>query len=130
MKQLTIIGNLGYDAVIKESNGSKFIDFSVAVNEKYKKQDGTMVESTDWINCTHKHLGLAPFLKKGDKVMVQGNMKINVYQDKNKQWRAGVNLSAFNIMLLSNKKEEATNEQPAEAPAAASSDQPADDLPF
>jgi single-strand DNA-binding protein len=129
MKQLTIIGNIGNDAVIKESNGSKFIDFSVAVNEKYKKADGTTVESTDWISCTYKGLGLAPYLRKGDKVMVQGNMKINVFQDKNKQYRAGVNLNAFNIQLLSNKKEESPAENKT-VPQPSASEVPVDDLPF
>lgn len=125
MKQLTIIGNLGNDAIQKEANGAKFLEFSVAVNEKYKKADGTTVESTDWINCTYKGLGLLPFLKKGDKILVQGNMKVKAYQDKSNNWRAGVNLSAFNVQLLSNKKEEAG------APAEAAQDiQAADDLPF
>lgn len=130
MKQLIIIGNLGYDATIKESNGSKFIEFSVAVNEKYKKQDGTTVESTDWVNCTYRGLGLAPYLKKGDRVMVQGNMKVNVYQDKNKNWRAGINLNAFNVQLLSSKKDE--NETAANAATAAVNppEAVADDLPF
>jgi single-strand DNA-binding protein len=82
MKQLTIIGNLGFDAVIKEYNGQKFIEFSVAVNERYKKADGTQVETTDWINCTYRNLGLAPYLKKGDKILVQGKMSVNVYQGK------------------------------------------------
>jgi single-stranded DNA-binding protein len=43
MKQLTIIGNVGFDAVIKEINGNKFLEFSVAGNDRFKKQDGTTV---------------------------------------------------------------------------------------
>lgn len=126
MKQLTIIGNLGYDATVKESNGNKYLEFSVAVNERYKKQDGTQVESTDWINCTYRNLGLGQYLKKGDRILVQGNMKVNVYQGKDKQHRAGINLNAFNVQLLSSKKEE--GETTTETPAAVT--QTADDLPF
>lgn len=129
MKQLTIIGNLGFDATIKEINGNKFIEFSVAVNEKYKKQDGTSVETTDWINCTYRNIALAQYLKKGDRIMVQGNMKVNVFQStKDKQWRAGINLNAFNIQLLSSKKEEGETQGMATAPAAA--EEVASDLPF
>jgi single-strand DNA-binding protein len=126
MKQLTIIGNLGFDAVIKEYNGQKFIEFSVAVNERYKKADGTQVETTDWINCTYRNLGLGQYLKKGDRILVQGNMKVNVYQGKDKQHRAGINLNVYNVQLLSSKKEEGettTETTPAAQP-------PADDLPF
>jgi single-strand DNA-binding protein len=126
MKQLTIIGNLGFDAVIKEYNGQKFIEFSVAVNERYKKADGTQVETTDWINCTYRNLGLGQYLKKGDRILVQGNMKVNVYQGKDKQHRAGINLNVYNVQLLSSKKEE--GETTTETTPAAQS--PADDLPF
>jgi single-strand DNA-binding protein len=129
MKQLTIIGNLGFDAVIKEYNGQKFIEFSVAVNERYKKADGTQVETTDWINCTYRQLGLAPYLKKGDKILVQGKMSVNVYQGKDKTHRAGINLNAFNIQLLSSKKDEAENGGAASTPAP-TADAVADDLPF
>jgi single-strand DNA-binding protein len=128
MKQLTIIGNLGFDAVVKEHNGSKFIEFSVAVNERFKKADGTQVEKTDWINCTYRNIALAQYLRKGDRIMVQGNMNVNVFQsNKDKQWRAGINLNAFNVQLLSSKKDETetTTAAPAEQPQAV-----ADDLPF
>jgi single-strand DNA-binding protein len=126
MKQLTIIGNLGYDATVKESNGNKYLEFSVAVNERYKKQDGTQVESTDWINCTYRNLGLGQYLKKGDRILVQGNMKVNVYQGKDKQHRVGINLNVYNVQLLSSKKEE--GETTTETTPSAQS--PADDLPF
>jgi single-strand DNA-binding protein len=128
MKQLTIIGNIGFDAVIKEYNGQKFIEFSVAVNERYKKADGTQVETTDWINCTYRNLGLAPYLKKGDKILVQGKMSVNVYQAKDKTHRAGINLNAFNVQLLSSKKDDSENGNTTPAPAAAND--VADDLPF
>jgi single-strand DNA-binding protein len=128
MKQLTIIGNIGFDAVIKENNGNKFCEFSVAVNERFKKADGTQVETTDWINCSYRNIALTPYLRKGDKVMVQGNMKINVYQDKNKNYKAGVNLNVFNVQLLSSKKEEGAVTEGTAAPAAAP--QAIDDLPF
>jgi single-strand DNA-binding protein len=132
MKQLTIIGNLGYDATVKEINGNKFLEFSVAVNERFKKQDGTQVETTDWVSCTYRNIAVGQYLKKGDRILVQGNMKVAVYQAKDKSWRAGINLNVFNIQFLTSKKDE--SETPAEAgeqqqlnsSAAAATD----DLPF
>lgn len=126
MKQLTIIGNLGYDATVKESNGNKYLEFSVAVNERYKKQDGTQVESTDWINCTYRNLGLGQYLKKGDRILVQGNMRVNAYQGKDKQHRAGISLNVYNVQLLSSKKEEGETTTETAQPVT----QTADDLPF
>jgi single-strand DNA-binding protein len=110
MKSMKLIGHIGYDAIIKNINGTEFVDFSVAVNEKYKKADGTDVESTQWFSCSTKNIKLASFLKKGDPVYVEGNFKTTVYQDKDGKWNAGINLRAFNIQLLATKKDE-ENEQ-------------------
>lgn len=137
MKQLTIIGNVGFDAVVKEINGSKFLEFSVAVNERFKKQDGTTVESTDWINCAYRNIGLAPYIRKGDKILVQGNMKVNVYKDRNNNMRAGIQINATNVQLLGGSKREDGNS--AATSSTADNDQPlpmipgeapVDDLPF
>ena len=41
MIKMTVIGNIGADAVQRETNGRKYTTFNVAVSTKYKKQDGT-----------------------------------------------------------------------------------------
>lgn len=110
MKQLTVIGHIGYDATIKEVNGSRFIEFSVAVNESYAKQDGTKVESTQWFSCVSKNLKLTEYLKKGTQVHVQGNFNVNTYQDKNRNWCSGINVHATNVQLLTPKKDEETTQ--------------------
>ena len=106
MKQLTVIGHIGQDATIKDVNGNQYVDFSVAVNESYTKNDGTKVESTQWFSCSTKNLKIAEFLKKGTQVHVQGNFNVNTYQDKNRNWCTGINLHASNIQLLTPKKNE------------------------
>lgn len=106
MKQITIIGHIGADAVTRDNNGNQFVTFDVAVNEKYKKSDNTEVESTQWFSCTTHNLKYAPHLKKGDQVMVQGNFRTTVYQDKDRNWNAGIQLHAANIQLLTPKKDE------------------------
>jgi single-strand DNA-binding protein len=106
MKQLTVIGHIGNDATIKEVNGKRFVDFSVAVNESYTKQDGTKVESTQWFSCSTQNEKLVEFLKKGTQVHVQGNFQVKTYQDKNRQWCTGINLHASHIQLLTPKKNE------------------------
>ncbi len=106
MKQLTIIGHLGGDAVTKEVNGNSFASFSIAVNEKYKKSDGTEMESTTWFTCTTKKIKLTQFLKKGDRIMVQGNFKTTVYQDRDRNWKSGIDIHASNIQLLSERRDD------------------------
>jgi len=117
MKQLTIIGNIGYDAVIKEVNGSKFMQFTVAVNERFKNSLGQPVESTDWISCTSRHYALAQWLTKGKKVLCQGGLKINTYKDRNGDFKAGINMRVTHIEFLgATRKEE--SETPVKQDAA------------
>ena len=40
MFKVEMIGNLGADCEVKDSNGSKFVTFRLAHTEKYKQQDG------------------------------------------------------------------------------------------
>lgn len=41
MLAVTVIGNIGNDAEIKEFNGQKFIAFNVASTERYKDRQAT-----------------------------------------------------------------------------------------
>jgi single-strand DNA-binding protein len=106
MKSITITGHIGQDAVTKDVNGKKFVEFPVAVNESYSKNDGTKVESTTWFTCTTKTLSLAPFLKKGDPVAVHGNFKVNAFRDNQGDPKVGVDVYAYNVQLLASKKDE------------------------
>jgi len=113
MKQLTIIGHIGYDATIKEVNGSKFVQFTVAVNESYKKENGDKVEKTDWINCTTRTLALSQYLNKGKKIFAQGKMNVNVYKAKDNTYKAALNLNCSLIEFVGGaKKEEEPMGQP------------------
>jgi single-strand DNA-binding protein len=74
MIKLQIIGNLGNDAVKKETeSGKPFISFSVAHTEKFTS-NGEPKQKTTWVNCTWwtEKLGVLPYLKKGATVYVEG----------------------------------------------------------
>lgn len=105
MKLLTIIGNIGKDAAIKENNGKKQLMFSVAVNDNYKDAQGNKIERTDWISVFSNQLALAPYLLKGTKVFVQGNTSNRIYVGDDRQQRIGTTINAQIIQLLSSKKD-------------------------
>jgi len=103
MKQIQIIGNIGEDAYLVEHQNQKFLSFSVAVNEKYRKQNGENVEKTDWFKCTTNKESLLPYLKKGTKVFVHGTPKLEVYDSAGVQ-KANMKINALTIELLGAKK--------------------------
>lgn len=82
MLKIAVIGHLGKDAVVNSVNGKNVINFSVAHSEKYKDQAGTQVEKTTWIECAKwgESTAVAPYLKKGTQVYVEGTPEVSTYQ--------------------------------------------------
>ena len=74
MKQVTIIGNLGSNAVMRmTSDGRQLMSFNVAVNQGDK--------STLWFDCIGSmREKLFPYLVKGQCVCVMGDLSAEVYK--------------------------------------------------
>ena len=72
MFKATIIGNLGANAELHNENGSEFVTFKVAHNERFKSKDGTTNERSVWVSCilNGRADGLMPYLVKGATVAV------------------------------------------------------------
>lgn len=74
MKEITIIGNLGSNAVRRvASDGRELMTFNVAVNQGEK--------GAVWFNCVGTlREKLLPYLVKGQCVCVVGDLTANVYK--------------------------------------------------
>lgn len=96
-----IIGNIGIDAVRESANGSDYLRFSVAINEKRGE-----VQNTTWITVFSRQLGLQQYLKSGTKVYVHGKPSLKSYfNQKLNANQVSLSLSANSIELLSSKNE-------------------------
>lgn len=104
-----VIGNLGADAEVVTSNGQSFISLSIADSRKFKKQDGTEVTQTNWVdaiisNADHPVL---PYLKQGVKVCVIGNSSLRVYSSKkDRMMKAGQTIHVLSIELCGGSSDE------------------------
>lgn len=102
MFKVEFIGNLGADAEIKESNGSKFVTMRVALTDKWTTESGEKRESTTWADVTMSNTEskVIPFLKSGVKIFVRGNGSLRVYSSpKEKRMKAGIQCAATEIEL-------------------------------
>lgn len=137
MLQAMIIGNLGANASVKESNGRKFVSMNVAHTDRITS-NGQTVESTQWVSVSLNHYSgrLLPYLVKGAKVFVQGKLFTRIWKDRENNSNVGINILADTIELCGGRSDVAQTAtkspgSPATAPAAAS---PAaaneSDLPF
>lgn len=105
MLQCTIIGNIGADAVIKESEGREFVAFRVAHNETFTGADGTRKETSMWVDCTmscaNGRPAVVPYLKKGTAVCVTGNVSLRVYSsEKDRCMKAGMKIQVQKLELI------------------------------
>ena len=109
MFKVEIIGNLGADCEIKESNGSKFVTMRIAHTTSYVKDDGTKQESTIWVDVTlnNAESKVIPYLKQGVRVFVRGNGSLRVYSSKKDRcMKAGLAVSASEIELVGGQSED------------------------
>lgn len=87
INHVALVGYVGADPAVNEGrNGHEITTFSLAITERFKNKDGSMIERTDWhkIVCfgyTAKYV--ANYIRKGDLVSVEGKLKNNNYTDKN-----------------------------------------------
>ena len=138
MLKLIAIGNLGQDAIIKDVNGKKVIEFSIAHTEKFTSK-GTQQERTTWVNCAYwiEKTTIAQYLKKGTQVYVVGTPTTNAYTNKNNQLVADLRLRVNSVQLLGNKNSSgASPSSPNDAPSPSNdvsadyNNNTSDDLPF
>lgn len=102
MLQAILIGNIGADAELKNSNGNEFVTFRVAHNESWTDLAGTRHESTMWVDCTiNGKPRVFDFLKAGTLVCVMGTLTTRVYSSqKERCMKAGITISVRTVELL------------------------------
>lgn len=102
MIKVEVIGNLGADCEVKQSNGNKFGACRLAHTEKYTDAQGNVHESTMWVDIVipDAENKVIPYLKAGVKVFVRGNASLRVYSSqKDRCMKAGLTINAREIEL-------------------------------
>ena len=102
MIKLQVIGNLGKDCVTNQVNGKSVMNFTVAHTEKFKDAQGNQQDRTIWVECAYwsDRTGVAPYLKKGTQVYVEGTPEIKTYPKKDGTTGASLNLRVVSVQLL------------------------------
>lgn len=122
VNKVILLGNVGQDPGVRSlDNGIKVANFTLATTERgYTLKNGTQVpDKTEWHNIVVWR-GLAEvvekYVKKGDKLYLEGKIKTRSYDDKQGVKRYVTEIYVDNLELLT----------PKAAPVA----KPKDNLPF
>jgi single-strand DNA-binding protein len=107
MNKAMVIGNLGSDPDVRYTqNGTPVATFSIATSERWKDKDGQMQETTEWHRIVVWR-ALAEvcreYLKKGDKVYIEGKMQTRKWQDSDGNDRFVTEIIARNMEMLGGK---------------------------
>lgn len=112
MLKLQVIGNLGADARLVNSNGNEFVSMRVAHSENYTV-NGQQATRTIWVDCTLNGNGgnLLQYLKKGAKVFVEGYPSFRVYDSAQNHCKmVGVQISVRSIELCGGSTDKVPSE--------------------
>lgn len=102
MLKAIAIGNLGANAELKSANGSEFVTFRIAHNERWTGQDGQQHSNVSWIDCVMSgHPKVFEYLKAGQLVYVEGRMSLRVFSSaKERCMKAGMTINVTSCELL------------------------------
>lgn len=139
MNDVTIYGNLTRDPEVKviEAGGRKtsVVNFTVAINRRYTKQNGDKAEDTTFVNCEAWDTGaetIGKYLTKGSPILLKGSIKNETWEKEGqKHSRTKVRVANFTLMPKSSKAEPKAVEPPqetAKVPVDTSTDE--GDVPF
>jgi single-strand DNA-binding protein len=111
LNKVTLIGNLGADPEVRStSGGNRVATFSLATSRTWNGPTGEKQEKTEWHRCVvwnSKTSTLADiverYLKKGDKVYVEGRIEYRQWQDKENQTRYSTEINVRELIMLSGK---------------------------
>ena len=109
LNKVMLIGNLGADPEVRSTtNGSRVATLSIATSRQWTSPGGEKQEKTEWhrVVCwNNKGAQLADlaekFMKKGDRIYVEGRIEYRTWEDREKQTRYTTEVIAREVLLLS-----------------------------
>jgi single-strand DNA-binding protein len=144
MIKLQVIGNLGKDCITNTVNGKSVINFNVAHTEKFTSQ-GTQKDKTIWVECAYwtDRTGIAPYLKKGTQVYVEGSPEVRTYPKNDGTTGVSLTLRVQTVQLLGSRGDSGggssegsygsgaySSSSGSNVQAGSEISEPVDDLPF
>jgi single-strand DNA-binding protein len=101
--QMTASGNMVAEPELKNNENGAYARFTIANNQG---------EKTNFINCVaFKNTAefVNKYFKKGNPILVTGQIDISDYTDKDGNKRTGISVRVHNVFFMGGKKDESDN---------------------
>ncbi len=139
LNKVTLIGNLGNDPEIRTTTGGgKVAQFSLATGRQWNSASGEKQEKTEWHKCVAWNQGtrgtgmadiIERYVKKGDKLYIEGRIEYRQYQDKENQTKYVTEINVREILLLGGGKGGGGGDTDGPAPSRAKGGAKSSDAP-
>lgn len=111
-QQIILLGNLTRELEVRQAGQSTVAKVGIAVSEKFRKQDGTVGENTEFFELELWDKGnLHQYLTKGTMVFVIGQQKTEKWQDQQGQNRETKKIRVSTIQLCGSRPQAAPQQQ-------------------
>jgi len=132
--KIQIMGNVGNVPEMKFlPGGESVVNFSVAVNRRFKDREGVQKTATDWYRiCAFNGLGeaCAKFITRGSGVFVEGRLQVRSYEGKTGGPQVSVDIIPTTMRFLGSGRRDADETPRPGQPISHASDDAANDVPF
>jgi len=115
--KILLMGNLTRDPELKYASSNKaVVNFGLAVNRKWKDQDGTEKQETCFVECvafTNAANAINKYVHKGDPIFVEGRLHLDSWLSDDGTKRSKLKVIIQSVQFLGRNKQEKV-QQPAE----------------
>jgi single-strand DNA-binding protein len=103
VNKVILLGNIGKDPEVRETKAGNIVNLVMATSEKYTDKSGQKQENTEWHNLVvFGKLAdvVAKYVKKGDKLYVEGSITTRKWEDKEGNTRYNTEIKVRDLTML------------------------------
>ncbi|MGE3165269.1 MAG: single-stranded DNA-binding protein [Planctomycetota bacterium] len=104
LNKVLLIGNLTRDPVLRYlNNGSPVCEFGLAVNRRFKRNDGEMAEEACFVEIvvwSRQGENCNQYLKKGSGAFIEGRLQFDQWQGQDGQKRSRLRVVAERVQFM------------------------------
>lgn len=131
--KVILTGNLSKDITLKSNSNITIASSTIAVNRKLKNQNGDTSEEVLFIDITFfgRQAEIAnQYLNKGSKVLIEGRLKYDTWQDQNGQNRSKHSVVVESMEMLGGQNTGANQNNQSHNQSYNSYNESNDEIPF
>ena len=108
--KVILLGNLTRDPQLSYlPSQTAVVEFGLAINRKFKKQDGSQGEEVCFVDCQmfgKRAEVINKYVKRGNQLFVEGRLKFDSWQGQDGQKRSKLRVMVENFEFIGGEKQE------------------------